>query len=75
MEPSRDGYVELNGVRTWYAEYGEFCPSAISLTGRSRTKSNPAPSSQVAKRTRSGISPIPQLPLEGIEKSGTNTPA
>lgn len=23
MEPSRDGYVELNGVRTWYAEYGD----------------------------------------------------
>src|SRR6185295_285797 len=57
------------------AEYGEFWPFAISLTGRSWTKSNPARSSHDANRDRSGISPIPQLPREGIEKSGTRAPA
>src|SRR6185312_3712634 len=57
------------------AEYGEFWPSAISLTGNSWTKSQPALSSHEANLARSGISPIPQLPREGIEKSGTSTPA
>jgi pimeloyl-ACP methyl ester carboxylesterase len=31
MEPSRDGYVELNGVRTWYAEYGDASADPLVL--------------------------------------------
>ena len=57
------------------AEYGELCPSCISLSGRNWTKSNPADSSHFESGTRSGISPIPQLRRDGIEKSGTSTPA
>ena len=57
------------------AEYGEFWPSAISLTGSNCTMSSDAASSQRANRGRSGISPMPQLAREGIEKSGTMTPA
>src|SRR6476620_3280647 len=57
------------------AEYGECWPSAISFTGSSWTKSHPARSSHDANRARSGISPMPQLPRDGIEKSGTSTPA
>src|SRR5262245_15919559 len=56
------------------AEYGEFWPSAISFTGNSRTKSQPARSSHEAKLARSGISPMAQLPRDGIENSGTSTP-
>src|SRR3954468_11591614 len=57
------------------AEYGEFWPSAISLTGRSWTKRSPAADSQGASRGRSEISPIPQLRRDGIENSGTSAPA
>src|SRR3954464_6972428 len=57
------------------AEYGEFWPSAISLTGSKRVKSSPQRSSQAANRVRSGISPIPQLARDGIENSGTSAPA
>ena len=57
------------------AEYGELCPSCISLSGRNWTKSNPADYSHFERGTRSGISPIPQLRRDGIEKSGTSTPA
>ena len=57
------------------AEYGEFCPSAISFSGRSWTKSNPAADIHWPSRTTSGISPIPQLSRDGIENSGTRTPA
>ena len=57
------------------AEYGEFWPSAISFTGSNWTKSHPALSSQEANLARSGISPTPQLPPDGIENSGTSTPA
>src|SRR5262245_45588536 len=57
------------------AEYGELCPSCISLSGRNCTKSKPADSSQRANGTRSGSSPMPQLCRDGIEKSGTSTPA
>ena len=31
MEPSKDGYVELNGVRTWYAEYGDASADPLVL--------------------------------------------
>src|SRR3989304_4775125 len=57
------------------AEYGEFWPSAISLTGRICTISRPAEPSHPAKRGRSRISPMPQLSREGIEKRGTSAPA
>src|SRR5262249_12699950 len=57
------------------AEYGEFCPSSISLSGSSWTKSSPASAIHDAKRPRSGISPIPHLARDGIEKSGAITPA
>ena len=57
------------------AEYGEFCPSSISFTGSSCTKSRPACSSHRANRGRSGISPTPQLARDGIENNGTSTPA
>ena len=35
MQPSKDGYVELNGVRTWYAEYGDAsaCPLVLLHPG------------------------------------------
>ena len=57
------------------AEYGEFCPSSISLTGSSWTRSSPAADSQRANSGRSAISPTPQLARDGMEKSGTSTPA
>ena len=31
MDPSKDGYVELNGVRTWYAEYGDASADPLVL--------------------------------------------
>jgi pimeloyl-ACP methyl ester carboxylesterase len=31
MQPSKDGYVELNGVRTWYAEYGDASADPLVL--------------------------------------------
>ena len=31
MEPNKDGYVELNGVRTWYAEYGDASADPLVL--------------------------------------------
>jgi len=31
MQPSKDGYVELNGVRTWYAEYGDASAGPLVL--------------------------------------------
>jgi pimeloyl-ACP methyl ester carboxylesterase len=31
MQPSKDGYVELNGVRTWYAEYGDASADSLVL--------------------------------------------
>src|SRR5262245_26119295 len=57
------------------AEYGEFWPSAISLIGSSWTNENPASDIQRPSRGRSPISPMPQLPPDGIEKSGTSRPA
>src|SRR5439155_1330505 len=57
------------------AEYGEFCPSAISLRGRSWTKARRASRIHRAKLGRSASSPMPQLARDGIEKSGTSTPA
>src|SRR2546421_358500 len=57
------------------AEYGEYCPSAISFSGSSCTKLKPASRIQQPMRMRSGISPMPQLSLEGIENSGTSRPA
>ena len=57
------------------AEYGEFCPSSISLTGSNWTRSSPAADSQRANGGRSAISPTPQLARDGMEKSGTSTPA
>src|SRR4030095_14782952 len=57
------------------AEYGEFCPSAISLSGSICRKLSPASRIQHPRRTMSGISPLPQLSRGGIEKSGTSNPA
>src|SRR6516225_7872826 len=57
------------------AEYGEFCPTAISLSGKSWTNENPASASHAPNFGRSPISPMPQLSRDGIEKSGTSTPA
>src|SRR5438874_8220313 len=57
------------------AEYGEFCPSAISFNGSSCRKLNPASRIQHPMRMMSGISPMPQLAREGMEKSGTSRPA
>ena len=31
MQPSKDGYVDLNGVRTWYAEYGDASADPLVL--------------------------------------------
>ena len=57
------------------AEYGEFCPSAISLIGSSCTNEKPASAIQAPSRGRSPISPMPQLSRDGSEKSGTSRPA
>src|SRR5262245_39036229 len=57
------------------AEYGEFCPSAISLSGSIWRKLSLASRIQHPSRSMSGISPMPQLSREGIEKSGTSNPA
>ena len=54
------------------AEYGEVCPGAISFVGSSCSTPSPAsrePSASSA--ARSPISPMPQLRVEGIEKSGS----
>src|SRR4051812_22324325 len=57
------------------AEYGDRWPGAISLTGSNWTRPRPAVISQRAKCGRSEISPIPQLSRDGMENSGTTTPA
>jgi hypothetical protein len=57
------------------AEYGELWPPAISLSGSSCTKANPALDTQSPSAGRSASSPIPQLRRDGIEKSGTSSPA
>ncbi len=57
------------------AEYGEFCPSAISLMGSNCRKEKPARVIQPPNRGRSPISPIPQLSRDGSAKSGTSSPA
>ena len=31
MQPSKTGYVELRGVRTWYAEYGDASADPLVL--------------------------------------------
>src|SRR5262245_11225051 len=57
------------------AEYGEFCPPAISLSGSSCTNANPASDIHEPSVGRSVSSPMPQLRREGIETSGTSRPA
>jgi len=57
------------------AEYGEFCPTAISLIGSSWMNENPACDIQRSSFGRSPISPMPQLSRDVSEKSGTSRPA
>src|SRR6476659_1293128 len=57
------------------AEYGDVWPAAISLMGNSCTNPRPASRAQAANGMRSRISPIPQLRDEGIENSGSSSPA
>src|SRR6185437_1719145 len=57
------------------AEYGEFWPSAISLSGSSWTNEHPASAIHAPSLGRSGSSPMPQLSFDGTENSGTSSPA
>ena len=57
------------------AEYGEVWPAAISLMGSSCSTPRPASRIQADMGTRSRISPMPQLRDEGIENSGSSSPA
>src|SRR5512139_2211844 len=57
------------------AEYGEQVQTDISLRGRTWRMSSRALESQAASGAMSPISPMPQLSVDGIENSGTSTPA
>ena len=57
------------------AEYGDCCPGAISLSGRSCRICWPAPAIQAVSGTMSPMSPIPQLAVEGHENNGMSRPA
>jgi len=57
------------------AEYGDRSPGGISLIGNSCSSRWPERSSHLANGSRSPISPMPQLVVEGIENSGTSIPA
>src|SRR3954447_6580600 len=73
---TRDGAMNNGSIAiALSAEYGEFCPSAISFNGSSCRKLNPASRIQQPIRMTSGISPTPQLSRDGIENSGTSRPA
>src|SRR6185295_5117151 len=57
------------------AEYGDCWPAAISFRGSNWRTDCPAADSHFVIGARSAISPMPQLRVEGKEKSGTSKPA
>jgi hypothetical protein len=57
------------------AEYGDRSSGGISFIGSSCRMRWPAPASHRARGSISPISPMPQLRVEGMEKSGTSIPA
>src|SRR5262245_60782293 len=55
--------------------YGDGSSGEVSVIGRSWSRRWPAKASQAAVRSRSPISPIPQLRADGIENNGHSRPA
>jgi hypothetical protein len=71
-----DGAMKIGSIAiALSAEYGEFCPPAISFSGSSCTNEKPASAIHSLSVGRSHSSPMPQLRRDGIEKSGTSIPA
>ena len=57
------------------APYGEGSSGEVSVMGRSWSSRCPALANHAVIRSRSPISPIPQLRADGIENNGTRVPA
>src|SRR5262245_58174665 len=55
--------------------YGDGSSGEVSVIGRSWSRRWPAKASHAAVRSRSPISPIPQLRADGIENNGHSRPA